>query len=121
RGGRGSVRDAAPPRARLHLQARPPPRGGLRGLLQERRHALHTRIVTALEALDPERLAEHVKRLAYHAVRGEVWDKALAYSRQAGEKALARSAYREAVGCFEQALQALPQRPEQRDTVEQAI
>jgi predicted ATPase len=91
------------------------------GLLQERRRTLHARIVTALEALYPDRLVEHVERLANHAVRGEVWDKALAYCRQAGEKALARSAYREAGGYFEQALSALPHLPEQRHTREQAI
>jgi tetratricopeptide (TPR) repeat protein len=50
-----------------------------------------------------------------------VWDKTLAYSRQAGEKAMARSAYREAVGYFEQAISALQHLPEQRDTLEQAI
>jgi tetratricopeptide (TPR) repeat protein len=90
-------------------------------LLQERRRALHARIVGALEALAGERVAEPVDRLAHHALRGEVWDKALAYCRQAGEKAMARSAYREAVGSFEQALSALPHLPEQRDTIEQAI
>jgi predicted ATPase/class 3 adenylate cyclase len=90
-------------------------------LLQERRRALHARIVEALEALAGDRLAEQAERLAHHALRGEVWDKALAYCRQAGEKALARSAYREAVGYFEQALSALPHLPEQRDTREQAI
>ncbi len=90
-------------------------------LLQERRRALHARIVEALEALAGERVAEQVERLAHHALRGEVWDKALVYCRQAGEKALARSAYREAVGSFEQALSALPHLPEQRDTLEQAI
>ena len=68
------------------------------GLLQERRRALHARIVEALEALAAERVAEQVERLAHHALRGEVWDKALAYCRQAGEKAMARSAHREAVG-----------------------
>ena len=66
-------------------------------------------------------MAEQVERLAHHALRGEVWDKALAYCRQAGEKALARSAHREAVGYFEQALSALQHLPEQRDTREQAI
>ena len=90
-------------------------------LLQERRRVLHARIVEALERLAPDRLAEQVEHLAHHALRGEVWDKALAYCRQAGEKAMARSAYREAVGYFEQALSALPHRPEQRDTLEQAI
>ena len=61
-------------------------------LLQERRRALHARIVEALEALAGDRVAEEVERLAHHALRGEMWDKALAYCRQAGEKAMARSA-----------------------------
>jgi class 3 adenylate cyclase/tetratricopeptide (TPR) repeat protein len=90
-------------------------------LLQERRRALHARIVGTLEALAGERLTDQVDRLAHHALRGEVWDKALMYCRQAGEKALARSAYREAVGSFEQALRALQHLPETRGTREQAI
>ena len=57
------------------------------GLLLERRRALHARIVEALEALAGDRIAEQAERLAHHALRGEVWDKALAYCRQAGEKA----------------------------------
>jgi class 3 adenylate cyclase/tetratricopeptide (TPR) repeat protein len=90
-------------------------------LLQERRRALHGRIVEALEALAGDRIAEQVERLAHHALRGEVWDKALVYCRQAGEKVEARSAYPEAVGYFEQALSTLPHLPETRDTREQAI
>jgi predicted ATPase len=90
-------------------------------LLLDRRRTLHARIVEALEALAGERVAEQVNRLAHHARRGEVWDKVLAYGRQAGEKAMARSAYREAVEYFEQALRALPHLPEQRATREQAI
>ena len=46
---------------------------------------------------------------------------ALAYCRQVGDKALARSAHREAVVAFEQALSALPHVPETRETREQAI
>ena len=53
-------------------------------LLLERRRVLHARIVPALEALAGDRVAEQVERLAHHALRGEVWDKALAYCRQAG-------------------------------------
>src|SRR5262249_19193874 len=90
-------------------------------LLQERRRTLHARIVEALEALAGERMAVQIDRLAYHALRGEVWDKAMSYCRQAGEKAMARSAYYGAVGYFEQALSTLPYLPEQRDTREQAI
>ena len=55
-------------------------------LLQERRRVLHARIVEALEALAGDRVAEQVERLAHHALRGEVWDKALAYCRQAGRR-----------------------------------
>jgi class 3 adenylate cyclase/tetratricopeptide (TPR) repeat protein len=91
------------------------------GLLQERRRALHARIVEALEALAGDRVAEQVELLAHHALRGEVWDKALTYCRQAGEKAMARSAYREAVESFEQAIGALSHLPETRDTRAQAI
>jgi predicted ATPase len=39
-------------------------------LLQERRRALHARIVEALEVLAGERVAEQVERLAHHALRG---------------------------------------------------
>jgi class 3 adenylate cyclase/tetratricopeptide (TPR) repeat protein len=90
-------------------------------LLQARRRALHARIVEALAALSPDRLAGQVDRLAHHAMRGEVWEKAVTYCRQAGVRAVARSAYREAVAYFEQALAALAQLPERRDTLEQAI
>jgi class 3 adenylate cyclase/tetratricopeptide (TPR) repeat protein len=90
-------------------------------LLHERRRALHAQIVNALETLCGDGVGEQVERLAYHALWGERWDKALAYCRQAGEKAMARSAYREAVEHFEQALGALAHLPETRDTREQAI
>jgi predicted ATPase/class 3 adenylate cyclase len=91
------------------------------GLLQERRRMLHARIVETLEKRAGDRVVEEVERIAHHALRGEVWDKALAYCRQAGEKVMARSAHREAVGYFEQALCALPHLPKQRTTQEQAI
>jgi class 3 adenylate cyclase len=90
-------------------------------LLLERRRGLHARIVEVLEALAGDRVAEQVERLAHHALRGEVWDKALAYCRQAGEKAMARSASREAVGYFEQALRAIQRLPDTGDTREQGV
>src|SRR5262249_49923420 len=52
---------------------------------------------------------------------GELWDKAVASFRQAGEQAVARSAYREATTAFEQALIALQHLPDSRDTRAQAI
>jgi class 3 adenylate cyclase/tetratricopeptide (TPR) repeat protein len=91
------------------------------GLLHERRRLLHARIVDALETLYADRLAEQVDRLAHHALRGEVWDKALTYFRQAGVRAMARSANQEATACFEQALVALQYLPEDPDTLAQAV
>ena len=77
--------------------------------------------MAAIEQHDVDRLADQVERLAHHALRGEVWDKAVAYCRQAGDKAVARSASREAVTCFEQALVALAHLPAGRERHEQAI
>jgi len=78
--------------------------------------AVHARLVVVLEALAPDRATEQVERLAYHALRGEVWDKAVAYCQQAGARAYDRAAFREAVASFEQALQALTHLPEDSDT-----
>jgi len=77
--------------------------------------------MSAIERLYGHRLSDQVDRLAHHALRGEVWDKAVVYFRQAGEKAAERSAYREAVACFEQALGALTRLPESRETIERGI
>jgi len=90
-------------------------------LLNSTRQQYHQRIAQALEGQFPETAEEQPALLAHHALRGEVWDKALTYCRQAGEQALAQSAYREAVEYFEQALSALSHLPEQPDTRAQAI
>jgi predicted ATPase/class 3 adenylate cyclase len=90
-------------------------------LLQERRRTLHAHIVAASERLYADRLTEQTERLAQHAFWGEVWDKAVAYGRQAGTKAAARSANQEAAAYFEQALGGLQHLPDRRDTREQAL
>lgn len=90
-------------------------------LLHERKRVLHSRIVDVLESFGGDQLTEQVERLAYHALQGEVWDKALIYYRQAADKAMAQSAYREAATRFEQSLVALRHLPENRSSMEQAI
>ena len=90
-------------------------------VLRERRRALDARIVETLEALGAEPRADQVERLAHHALRGEVWDKALTYCRQAGARASARSAHRAAVEWFEHALAALAHLPETPHTAGAAI
>jgi class 3 adenylate cyclase/tetratricopeptide (TPR) repeat protein len=92
-----------------------------RSLLQDRRRVLHARIVEVVERHYADRLAEQVERLAHHALRGELWDTAVTYLRQAGVRAHGRWANEEAVAWFEQALTALGHLPETRDTMELAV
>jgi tetratricopeptide (TPR) repeat protein len=91
------------------------------GLLRERQRLLHGRIVAAIEQRDADRLTEQVERLAHHALRGELWDKAVIDCRQAGARAYDRAAFREAVVAFEQALQALVHLPESPERAALAI
>ena len=90
-------------------------------VLQDRRRALHARIAEAIEHLYAGRLPEHVERLAHHALRGELREKAVAYLRQAGLKARARSADHDARGWFEEALGVLEALPESQSTLELAF
>ena len=91
------------------------------GLLTDRRRAIHARIVEAIERLQGDRLAEQVERLAHHALRAELWEKALLYGRQAAAKAMARWALRDAGTHLEQALTATKHLPQTREAIEQAI
>jgi class 3 adenylate cyclase/tetratricopeptide (TPR) repeat protein len=90
-------------------------------LLQERRKTLHAQIVSAMERIYADRLSEQVERLAHHALRGQLWEKAVRYSRQAGNRALERSALREALAHFEQARIALQELPDSRERIEERI
>jgi class 3 adenylate cyclase/tetratricopeptide (TPR) repeat protein len=90
-------------------------------LLQQRRQTLHARIVEVLETLQGDRLANEVEQLAHHARLGEIWEKAATYARQAGTRALDRSANREAIVFLEQAGAALERRPQTPETMREAI
>jgi DNA-binding NtrC family response regulator/tetratricopeptide (TPR) repeat protein len=87
----------------------------------EERCRLHARVAEFLERLDPARRAAHLERLADHCLHGQLWAKAVNYLRQAAQRALARSAYRESAQRFEGLLEALGRLPETRQTLEQAI
>ena len=90
-------------------------------MLGERRRAMDILIVEAIERPFPDGTRDYAERLAHHAFRGQLWDKAVRYAREAGEKASARSAHRAAMEHFEQALTALKHLPDSRATAEQAI
>ena len=84
-------------------------------LLKQRRLELHRHILDAIERDQAHRIAEQIETLAFHAARAEDWPRTARYARQAGMKAAARSANREAVKLFAQALTALQRLPDTRD------
>jgi tetratricopeptide (TPR) repeat protein len=90
-------------------------------LLRERRSFLHAQIMGALEEMAGISLHDHIETLAYHSLRGEIWNKAVVYLRDAGTKSVSRSGFRQAVRYFEQALEALEHLPETRDTLRHAV
>jgi len=101
-------------------------------LLPARRRVLHRAVTEALERagggtvdtreMHPaDRLGEQIDQLAYHALRGEMGEKAVRYLRQAGDKAAGRSALQDARAWFAQALGALDTLPESRSTLEEAF
>ncbi len=111
------------------------------GLLAPRRRLLHRRVAEALETLHARDLDPHLAAIGQHYRAGEAWAKAVPFLRLAGAQALARSeigraeamvpwrmvpwrlgtACREAADCFEQALDALGQLPETRETLETGV
>jgi len=91
------------------------------GMLQERRRAIHARIVDAIETVYAVRLAEHADRLGQHAFRGEQWEKAVRYLQQAGARSISRSTNAEAAGYYEQALESLRHLPDNADATQRII
>ncbi len=81
-------------------------------LPHDRRIFLHARIVRALEGTTRNVSLDHVEKLAHHAFQGELWKEAVIYLKEAGAKALTRSANRDAVRLFQEALDALGRLPE---------
>lgn len=90
-------------------------------LLLKRRAEIHEAIGKSIEELYQDRLEEFYETLAYHSFRGEDWERANNYNREAGLKAHAFSAYEEAQSYFEAALEALKKLPHTRDRIVQEI
>jgi len=68
------------------------------------------------ETLRRDRLGEHIERLAHHASAAELWEEAARYLRGSGQKALARSASRDAAYYFEKAVAAVDHLPKSSET-----
>ena len=90
-------------------------------LLQDRRRELHVKVMEAIERVYADRLAEQVEELARHSVRGEAWEKAVDYLRQAGAAALLRGALADFMERYEQALEIAMRLPKSADNLRRAI
>ena len=90
-------------------------------LLRSTRQQYHQQIAQVLEGQFADIRETQPELLAHHYTEAGLSDQAMPYWQRAGQRALARSGYREAVACFEQALVALRRLPERQDTLEQAI
>ena len=90
-------------------------------LLRSTRQQHHQRIAQALEAQFPETVATQPELVAQHYTTAGCHAPAILYWLRAGQQASDRSAYREAVVCYEQALAALEHLPASRAATEQAI
>ena len=91
------------------------------GLIAARRQMLHARVLRAMEAQNRDNVQDVVESLAHHAFNAALWNEAVTYLCQAGDKAVELSAYREAGAFFEQALQALKHLPQDQDRIRQGI
>jgi DNA-binding SARP family transcriptional activator/predicted ATPase len=84
-------------------------------LLKGHRRTAHRRLVEIMEKLYAGRLNEHAERLAYHAVRGEQWDKAVHYLHRSAGRAMQRSAHQKAIDHLLAGLRLIRSLPEPRE------
>jgi predicted ATPase len=76
------------------------------GLLARERRALHARLAAALETVYAGHIDTHLTDIAYHALEGGLWDKALIAAEAAGDRAVVIYAPRAAVEHYSHALRA---------------
>ena len=81
-------------------------------LLPDRRKTLHARIAGAIERFYPERLAEQPELLAHHYTEAGLPVQALPHWQRAGQRAMQRSAYAEAIAHLRRGLAVLATLPE---------
>ncbi len=85
-----------------------------------RRLELHRAIGECLESIYGTESAAHIGQLAYHfaeAAKAGTAEKAVTYARKAGDQALERLAYEDAVGHYRRAVQALSFADQQSETL----
>jgi len=90
-------------------------------VLLDRRKLLHERAAEALEKLFFERLEHHFGEIAQHYRHSNNIEKAVYYLHRAGEHAVSRSIYTEAITHFTTALELLKSLPDGRERIQQEV
>ena len=90
-------------------------------ILRPQREELHRQILTAMEKGALGREEDVAEALCHHAVKAQDWVKADQYSHMAAKKAFARSAFRDATGYFQIAMDAVDKRPASTAREQRAI
>ncbi len=90
-------------------------------LLRSTRQQYHQRIAEVLTERFPETAETQPEVLAQHYTAAGRHAQALHYWQRAGQRALERSAYREAVASLERGLEAVPHLPQNHATLEQVV
>jgi class 3 adenylate cyclase/tetratricopeptide (TPR) repeat protein len=90
-------------------------------LISAKRQTLHARVLRGMESQFRDNTFDVVESLAHHAFNAALWDEAVNYLCQAGDKAVEFSAYQAAGAFFESSLQALTHLPQDHERVRQGI
>jgi class 3 adenylate cyclase/tetratricopeptide (TPR) repeat protein len=90
-------------------------------LISAKRQMLHARVLRGMESQFRDNTFDVIESLAHHAFNAALWDEAVNYLCQAGDKAVEFSAYQAAGAFFESSLQALTHLPQDHERVRQGI
>jgi len=90
-------------------------------LLVERRKLLHGRVGQALESMFAERLDDHLGELARHYSRCNNVNKAVDYLGRAGQQAMQRSTYADAISGLTAAINLLQKLPDSRERIQREL
>ncbi len=83
-----------------------------RGLVKDKRRALHQSAFHGLQAIKGHNCALHVGALAHHALAAGLWEQAARFCRLAGHRAARQSAYKEAASLYGSATEAAARLPD---------
>ena len=90
-------------------------------LLTSTRQQVHRQIAQALETRFPETAETQPELLAHHYTEAALYEPAVAYWQRAGQRALARSAYLEAINHVTTGIELLKTLPETPERTQQAL